>query len=545
LLLGLFAVFASAHASDESLTFRKSSDGRFLAAIDGISDGPGCAPEYQPPASVEDVDGSITVTSPEDALGCFIPLDHRPYEVLADLGVLMGDRYDVTWTQPGMPDLTGVLVRAAVGNLVPNPDFDDGLDGWSAASGGAAFALDEAIGLPDAPSLHLTGGEVLSSCIAIDHSTPVDLRMLVDPRSGAIGAAIQPYSDAGCTVMLSPVFADPVAGSFWQPLSLTGATLPAGTSAVRIVLDALLDGLGTVPDVQVDHVAFGASGSVPDAIPFAQEGLTGTWYDPSTSGQGFELVIQSPEAIGGFPFFGAWYTYDFSGISTEQRWYSLQSASPSSTAPASFTIFRNTGGNFAAPPETTAERVGTGTLAFYSCTSGLLSYAFDPGFGGDVTFFTGSIPIRRLMPNFECDEDGPAIPPPTGDFGFSGAWYDLATSGQGFMIEVNPESAHAFVGWYTYAVNGEASAVHGQRWFSAQGPYATGSATMDLVLYASTGGAFDEPGGVTTAPVGTATLRFTSCASATFDYAFTAGEMSGRSGTIALTRLGAPLTSCR
>jgi hypothetical protein len=542
----LFAC-ASAHASDESLTFRKASDGRFVAAIDGISDGSGCAPEYQPVASVDVADGVIAIDSPEDALGCFIPMTPRPYEVLADLGVLSGDRYDVVWSQPGMPDLTGVLVRAAVGNLVPNPDFDGGLDGWSIAVEGTVFSLDDETGLPDAPSLHLAGGEVQSSCIAIDDSAPVDLRMLVDRQGGEVYATIQPYSEAGCMAMLDPIAVDTsgMAGAYWQSLSLTGATLPAGTNAVRIRLGAYLGGLGEVPDVHFDHVAFGAAGSVPDGMQVSQEGLTGTWYDPATSGQGFEFEIHSPNAIGGFPLFGAWYTYDLGGISTEQRWYSLQSVTPNPTGPQSFTIYRNTGGNFAAPPETTAERVGTGTLAFYSCTSGLLSYAFDPGFFSDVTFFSGSIPIRRLMPNVECDEDGPTVLPHQGDFGVSGAWYDLATSGQGFMIEVNPQNARVFFGWYTYAESGAAEGVHGQRWFSGQGAYEIASATMEVVLYASTGGTFGEPGGVTTAPVGTATLSFTSCTDATLVYAFNAGEMSGRSGTIALTRLGAALASCR
>ena len=41
------------------------------------------------------------------------------------------------------------------------------------------------------------------------------------------------------------------------------------------------------------------------------------------------------------------------------------------------TIYQNTGGNFNAPPITTAQPIGTATLSFDSCTSGELTYNLD------------------------------------------------------------------------------------------------------------------------------------------------------------------------
>lgn len=537
-LMCLIAVVGVAHASEESLTFRRGTDGRYLAVIDGISDGPGCVPEYLPPESVDVVGDAITAISPEDATGCFLPLAPRPYEVVADLGLLFEAHYDVTWTQPQMPDLAGVLATGAVGNLVPNPEFDDGLDGWSAQDGDAAFELDASTGLPEAPSLHLTAGSVESACFAVDASAPFDLRILVDQRQGVARATIEPFAGPDCTQPLDTISMDSLElTGFWQSMSRTNLSLPTGTIAVRIALGATPDGFGTPPDVRFDHVEFGASGSVPNGIPFQQEGLSGAWYDPSASGQGFEFSIEPSSAVGGLPLFGAWYTYDLAGVSTEQRWYSLQTTTAIPDAPASFTIYRNLGGNFAAPPATNAEPVGTGTLAFYSCTSGLLSYAFDSG-------LAGSVPLHRLMPNVECDANVPPPAPPASDFGYSGVWYDVDTSGQGFMIEINPDNAQAFVGWYTYALSGVSDPEHGQRWFSAQGAYTVGTTTMALDFYASTGGTFAAPGGVTTEHVGSATLTYVDCYHATLDYAFTAGEMSGQAGTIALVRLGVALSSC-
>ena len=64
-------------------------------------------------------------------------------------------------------------------------------------------------------------------------------------------------------------------------------------------------------------------------------------------------------------------------------------------------------------------------------------------------------------------------------------------------------------------------------------------------VYDSTGGTFDSSTGVVqTMPVGNATLTYTSCSSATLAYTFTAGELDGQSGTIALSRLGNAPQSC-
>ncbi|HJT99394.1 MAG TPA: hypothetical protein VJ696_13840, partial [Rhodanobacteraceae bacterium] len=352
---------------------------------------------------------------------------------------------------------------AQAGNLVANPDFYDGLDGWSLVAGpayGGTMTLDESDGAPDAPSVHLASDQIPivaieSSCIAIDDSAHVDLRALVSPEGGYVTVDVQPYSDDDCATP-TDLFIGARRGyenSHWETMSLTDAALPAGTQSARIVLSAFY-GYGTYGQAHFDHIAFGPTGTLPDGIEIAQEGLTGTWYDPATSGQGFEFVVDGNEDGSG-SLFGAWYTYSPHGDASEQRWYSLQATMPAGATSADFTIFRNIGGNFAAPPATNALPVGTGTVKFSTCTLGLLTYAFDDGSSG------GPIPIHRLMQNIECD-DGSApppsgtTPPPPSDFGYSGTWYDPATSGQGFMVEINPGNAQAFFGWYTYAINGSA-----------------------------------------------------------------------------------------
>jgi hypothetical protein len=55
---------------------------------------------------------------------------------------------------------------------------------------------------------------------------------------------------------------------------------------------------------------------------------------------------------------------------------------------------------------------------------------------------------------------------------------------------------------------------------------------------------FDQPGGVTTSPVGTANITYHDCNSATLTYAFNAGPNSGRSGSIDLARVAPAAAGC-
>ena len=439
-----------------------------------------------------------------------------------------------------------LALSATAANLIVNPDFTDGVDGWTTATAGNGTAtLDPSTGLPSAPSIHLVANpansdvSISSSCMMVDNSNNVDLYTNIKGNGGFAIAAINAYSDTACVDGLSAINSDsyPPTGT-WDTYSMTDVILPNGTQSAKVVLTVTMGSSDSAGDANFDHVAFGPTGTVFASVNINQEGLSGSWYNPATSGQGMQFQFTPDDSNPGQgSLFGAWYTYDVTaGDTSSQRWYSVQSAITGDGQSAGVTIYQNTGGNFDAPPVTSAVAVGTGILSFDSCVSGSFSYTFDDG-------RSGTIPLQRLLPNVNCVESGTPTNPAS-DFGLSGSWYNATTSGQGMLIEINPMDATAFLGWYTYAASGESSGVAGQRWFSAQSNYVAGSNRADLVIYASTGGIFDSSGGVTTNPVGTATLAFASCTTATFDYAFTAGELSGTSGTIALTRLGATPASC-
>jgi hypothetical protein len=266
-----------------------------------------------------------------------------------------------------------------------------------------------------------------------------------------------------------------------------------------------------------------------------QHGLTGSWYAAATSGQGVEVEVFANPSSGTGSTFVSWFTYDtVTGGAERQRWYTAQGPVVTGQPNAALTIYQNTGGTFNAPPVTNAQVVGTATLSFDTCSSGQLAYAFTDGTGR-----TGTIQLTRLTQNLTCSTTTPY--PSNADFALSGNWFGgAATSGQGFTIEVNPNSGAFFAAWYTYLPNGTASGAAGQRWYTVQAAFTPGLRSMPVTIYETTGGVFDTPTppGQKTVPVGTGTMAFQSCSAATFNYNFTGGSSGGLSGTINLSRVG-------
>ena len=92
--------------------------------------------------------------------------------------------------------------------------------------------------------------------------------------------------------------------------------------------------------------------------------------------------------------------------------------------------------------------------------------------------------------------------------GHAGAWFNSATSGQGQLIDVEPESQFMFVSWFTYT-DAASDNPNEQQWYTAQGNYTGNTAVLDL--FETLGGKFDDPQEVTTTRVGEVTLSFDDC----------------------------------
>jgi len=277
------------------------------------------------------------------------------------------------------------------------------------------------------------------------------------------------------------------------------------------------------------------------AFDLNRQGLTGSWFEMATAGQGVEVEVY-PNLIGpGTGFLqGAWFTFDYkaAGGAASQRWYTFSGNVPSGQSSANFTIFENVGGNFNALPMTSAMPVGSIVLSVSDCTHASLSYTFTDGSGR-----SGNIPLVRLLPNVTCSTSSTNAS--NADFGFSGNWYEATTSGQGIVLELNPNQPFVFFAWYTYAPNGQGQGEAGQRWYTGQASYTPGARTLPMTLFETTGGLFNSAMPVpNTLPVGTATATFTSCSALRLGFAFTGGSSTGASGTINMSRVGPIPAGC-
>jgi len=125
--------------------------------------------------------------------------------------------------------------------------------------------------------------------------------------------------------------------------------------------------------------------------------------------------------------------------------------------------------------------------------------------------------------------------------GLNDAWYNPDTSGQGFFINVFPDTDQVFLSWFTFDTERPASDITaqlgepGHRWLTAQGTYERGVAT--LVVFLTEGGVFDagQPPAVTDqVPYGSMTVSFTDCNHG--EVAFDLPAVN-ESGTVPITRI--------
>jgi hypothetical protein len=112
------------------------------------------------------------------------------------------------------------------------------------------------------------------------------------------------------------------------------------------------------------------------------------------------------------------------------------------------------------------------------------------------------------------------------NFATSGAWFNPATSGQGFFVEAYPAAKVFTLAWFTWINDGDPD------WFVATGLYAGSRAEVDV--FRVSGGRFNDPTPVTDSVIGTASFTLVDCEHATFEFAL---SNPVRSGSIALQRI--------
>lgn len=272
-----------------------------------------------------------------------------------------------------------------------------------------------------------------------------------------------------------------------------------------------------------------------------QRGLTGSWADPGAEGQG--LVLETdPDFYGAGSglLFGGWFNYDTTP-NGGQRWYTIQGQVSAANPTSTMSIYLTQGGRFASPQATSTEPIGQVTIRFGDCMHGTMQYSFADGSGR-----SGTMPLTRLDSNVTCGTGGDSGAAGS-NYLLSGAWADPATEGQGLVFDINPPQQNLFAAWYTYAADAApGGGPPAQRWYTLQAIIAPGASSVaDIGIYDTTGGVFERPTPVTTRPVGTASLVFHSCTSATLAYHFTSGANSGLDGTLDLARIGPTPAGCQ
>jgi hypothetical protein len=162
----------------------------------------------------------------------------------------------VSWCPIALAACMACSAHAA--NLVPNPEFDQGITGWTPRDG-SIVAIEQVEGFPAAPSVRV---RTVSTCCSIVYSacmpvevSPVDLAFRLYGISGRATASVHMYSDSACQVETAFEYAGGGMGNgTWMTAGRNGIALPAGTRAVRVSFSTSWATFASEGDALFDHV---------------------------------------------------------------------------------------------------------------------------------------------------------------------------------------------------------------------------------------------------------------------------------------------------
>lgn len=228
-------------------------------------------------------------------------------------------------------------------------------------------------------------------------------------------------------------------------------------------------------------------------------GQSGSWYNPSRSGEGFFLQVLSSTQVVVY-----WFTYDTEG---NQLWMTGvgKIEGEKITFPE---LVSPTGGKFGPdfdPADVSHPVWGSLKFKFSDCNSAEVEYSGPKGFGN------GEMEVESLTSLWGLGCRGNQFPNvSTGrgflSAGFSGSWYDITHSGEGFAIEILNETT-ADVMWFTYDTQGNPV------WIAGLGEIVGASihfGDLQITSGAVFGDDFD-PDDVNSQHWGEAVYNFTSC----------------------------------
>lgn len=147
------------------------------------------------------------------------------------------------------------------------------------------------------------------------------------------------------------------------------------------------NGLGMAGTVVVE-------GEAPAPVFVIDEGVSGSWFDPGSPGQGILLEASAEFAVLSL----AWFTWTTEGAGYD--WLTGSGGFEGGTA--TLTLFRSSGGRFNDSQPVDTVEVGTATLRFLDCSTAALSFKLPAPQG------SAEVQLSRVLPATpQCLESNP------------------------------------------------------------------------------------------------------------------------------------------
>ncbi|MEZ5461128.1 Kelch repeat-containing protein [Dokdonella sp.] len=240
-------------------------------------------------------------------------------------------------------------------------------------------------------------------------------------------------------------------------------------------------------------------------------GISGPWYNPQRSGEGFVLGYMPNGSL-----LVNWFTFPAPGESGTQDWIVGEGGYVVGNRVRFDHMYRAFGGVWGEAFDPTAiDRVEWGTLEFEFHDCNTATFRYD----GPATHGSGEYSMIKLAAIDQIDCAGGRELAPSGGRALeglrslSGAWYLPSRSGEGWYLQQLSDD-RLLVNWFTYDPAGNRAYVLGLG-------YRNGSSYEFPDMYLAQGARFGEafdPADVLRSAWGEMTITFTDCRNATFEY---------------------------
>jgi len=186
--------------------------------------------------------------------------------------------------------------------------------------------------------------------------------------------------------------------------------------------------------------------------------MSGSWYSPDRSGEGFTLQVLDNGTA-----YALWFTYPPAGSAVQQAWIYADGGRIEGDRIIFDNAITTRGPRFGAgydPAQLQVSPWGRIEFQFTSCNEANVTYV------GPAAWGTGTRGVTRLTALAELECTGKRRVHSTGARTLeglrnrSGAWFDPAHNGEGWTVEELPDG-RAQVFWFTYDANGEQAWTYG------------------------------------------------------------------------------------